>query len=120
MGTPPPAPSALWSGRATTPSSLAARCSVPPSPSTPSPAPSAVTSASMSVATSSTVPTPSRLPTTRSASGSSLPSSAPTSTTPPNGFTSELYLLPALCLTCPLQATQCRGSPSCEVVSNTT
>merc|ERR1712000_549110 len=64
------APSAPWSGRAVTPSRLAALSSAPPTPSPPPLAPSVVTSPSMSAATSATAPTLSRTPRRRLLSGS--------------------------------------------------
>merc|ERR1719198_199689 len=82
-------PVAPWSGKVTTPSSPDVRCSEPPGPSTPSPAPSVATSALMSAATSATAPTPLSPPTRRLPSGSRRTSLTTGTTTPPAGFTNE-------------------------------
>merc|ERR1719469_1135246 len=84
-----PDPSAPWFGKAITPSLPDARCSAQPCPETPSPVPSAVTSASMLAVTSATDPMPLSPPTTRLPSGSPNPSSTPGTTAPPPGFTNE-------------------------------
>merc|ERR1712166_607624 len=76
-------------GKATTLSRPAERCSVPPSPPTLSPAPSVVTSASMSVETSATAPTLLSPLRPRSSSGSRTRRSANGPTTATPGFTSD-------------------------------
>merc|ERR1740139_1085404 len=68
-------PAAPWFGKAITPSLPDARCSAQPCPETPSPVPSAVTSASMLAVTSATDPMPLSPLTTRLPSGSPNPSS---------------------------------------------